>query len=178
MYSGVEGRPRYCPSIETRFTASPTRTAAIGFFIEPEGLNAHGLAKRHLSTLRFDVQYGLVRSIRSGERYIVQPVYYMLEYDTSLRGLNESGNRVIAGLLLPGQINNFPGAEETGDTRPAGWLQRRRRASKCEDSWCPSRDRYQLLLVDDRCGRTQRPYRMFTSRASATICVNDADLRP
>jgi len=184
LYSGViEGvGPRYCPSIEdkvVRFADKDTHQ----IFVEPEGLTTHEIYPNGISTsLPFDVQYQLVRSIRGFENAHITRPGYAIEYDyfdpRDLQPWLETKH--IAGLFFAGQINGTTGYEEAA---AQGLLAGMNAALQIQekDAWCPRRDEaYMGVLVDDLITRgTQEPYRMFTSRAEYRLLLREdnADLR-
>ena len=184
MYSGViEGvGPRYCPSIEDKIHRFADKDSH-QVFIEPEGLTTHELYPNGISTsLPFDVQLEIVRSIRGMENaHIVRPGY-AIEYDYfDPRDLKYSlETKVIAGLFFAGQINGTTGYEEAGAQGLLAGCNAALRAQG-KEAWCPRRDEaYIGVLVDDLITLgTQDPYRMFTSRAEYRLILREdnADLR-
>ncbi|WP_330925111.1 tRNA uridine-5-carboxymethylaminomethyl(34) synthesis enzyme MnmG [Candidatus Sororendozoicomonas aggregata] len=184
LFAGViEGvGPRYCPSIEdkiTRFTDKNSHQV----FIEPEGLNTHELYPNGISTsLPFDVQMDLVRSIKGLESAHITRPGYAIEYDYfDPRSLKYSlETRAIGGLFFAGQINGTTGYEEAAAQGLLAGLNAALRAQD-KESWCPRRDEaYIGVLVDDLITNgTSEPYRMFTSRAEYRLILREdnADLR-
>lgn len=184
MYTGViEGvGPRYCPSIEDKIHRFADKDSH-QVFIEPEGLTTHELYPNGISTsLPFDVQMDLVRSIKGFENaHIVRPGY-AIEYDFfNPQDLQYSlETKHIGGLYFAGQINGTTGYEEAG---AQGLLAGANAALRAQGkaSWCPRRDEAYLgVLVDDLITMgTREPYRMFTSRAEYRLLLREdnADLR-
>lgn len=184
MYAGViEGiGPRYCPSIEdkiVRFADKPSHQ----IFIEPEGLHTNELYPNGISTsLPFDVQMDLVRSMVGFEQAHITRPGYAIEYDFfNPQDLKYSlETKHISGLFFAGQINGTTGYEEAGAQGLLAGLNAALQV-KGQDSWCPRRDEaYIGVLVDDLiCLGTQEPYRMFTSRAEYRLLLREdnADIR-
>ncbi len=184
MYSGViEGiGPRYCPSIEDKIHRFADKSSH-QIFIEPEGLNTNEIYPNGISTsLPFDVQLNLVRSIKGMENAEIMRPGYAIEYDYfDPRDLKNSlETKAINGLFFAGQINGTTGYEEAG----AQGLLAGMNASlqvQGKEAWCPRRDEAYLgVLVDDLSTLgTKEPYRMFTSRAEYRLLLREdnADIR-
>jgi tRNA uridine 5-carboxymethylaminomethyl modification enzyme len=184
MFTGViEGvGPRYCPSIEDKVNRFGDKDSH-QIFIEPEGLTTHELYPNGISTsLPFDIQLALVRSIKGFENAHILRPGYAIEYDFfNPQDLKYSfETRALNGLFFAGQINGTTGYEEAGAQGLLAGLNAALRAQE-KDAWCPERDQaYIGVLADDLITLgTKEPYRMFTSRAEYRLMLREdnADTR-
>ena len=184
MYSGmIEGiGPRYCPSIEDKIHRFADKDSH-QVFVEPEGLTTHELYPNGVSTsLPFDVQHEVIRSMRGFENAHITRPGYAIEYDyfnpQDLKHTLET--KVISGLYFAGQINGTTGYEEAGAQGLLAGMNAAARALD-QDQWYPRRDEaYIGVLVDDLITHgTSEPYRMFTSRAEYRLVLREdnADIR-
>jgi tRNA uridine 5-carboxymethylaminomethyl modification enzyme len=184
MFTGkIEGvGPRYCPSVEDKINRFADKDSH-QIFLEPEGLTTHEVYPNGISTsLPFDIQYALVRSMPGLENAHILRPGYAIEYDyfdpRSLKSSFET--RQIGGLFFAGQINGTTGYEEAA---AQGMFAGINAALQCREqsAWVPGRDEAYLgVLVDDLITKgVTEPYRMFTSRAEFRLQLREdnADAR-
>jgi len=184
MYTGViEGvGPRYCPSIEDKITRFADKNSH-QIFVEPEGLTTHEVYPNGISTsLPFDVQMNLVRSIKGFENAFITRPGYAIEYDYfDPRDLKQSlESKFVQNLYFAGQINGTTGYEEAGAQGLIAGANAANRVKE-RDEFTLGRDQaYMGVLIDDLATLgTKEPYRMFTSRAEYRLLLREdnADIR-
>nr|VFJ48659.1 MAG: tRNA uridine 5-carboxymethylaminomethyl modification enzyme [Candidatus Kentron sp. FW] len=184
LYSGlIQGvGPRYCPSIEDKIVRFADKSSH-QIFVEPEGLDTRELYPNGISTsLPFDTQYALVRSIRGFENAHITRPGYAIEYDFfDSRDLKPNlETKAIPGLFFAGQINGTTGYEEAAAQGLLAGLNAVRYVRGQEPWWPRRNEAYLGVLIDDLITKgTTEPYRMFTSRAEYRLLLREdnADLR-
>ena len=183
MFTGkIEGvGPRYCPSVEDKINRFADKESH-QIFLEPEGLSTHEYYPNGISTsLPFDIQHQLVRSMAGLENAHILRPGYAIEYDffdpQQLKSTFET--RALGGLFFAGQINGTTGYEEAAAqglfAGVNAALQAGARTAWAGDSWLPGRDQAYLgVLVDDLITKgVSEPYRMFTSRAEYRLQLRE-----
>ena len=184
MFTGkIEGvGPRYCPSVEDKINRFADKDSH-QIFLEPEGLTTNEYYPNGISTsLPFDIQYALVRSMKGLENAHILRPGYAIEYDYfDPRALKSSfETRQINGLFFAGQINGTTGYEEAAAQGMFAGINAGLQARDME-AWTPRRDEAYLgVLVDDLTTQgVTEPYRMFTSRAEFRLQLREdnADMR-
>jgi tRNA uridine 5-carboxymethylaminomethyl modification enzyme len=178
LYTGViDGvGPRYCPSIEDKIVRFADKSSH-QIFIEPEGLSTYELYPNGISTsLPYDVQLDLLRSIKGFENAHITRPGYAIEYDYfNPQDLQYSlETRHVKGLFFAGQINGTTGYEEAAAQGLLAGINAALKV-KGEEAWCPRRDEAYLgVLIDDLITMgTREPYRMFTSRAEYRLLLRE-----
>ncbi len=184
MYTGViEGiGPRYCPSIEDKIHRFADKDSH-QIFVEPEGLNTHEIYPNGISTsLPFDVQMALVRSIKGFENAHITRPGYAIEYDFfDPRDLKQTlESKFVENLYFAGQINGTTGYEEAGAQGLIAATNAAARVQGKEELVLTRDQAYMGVLIDDLATLgTKEPYRMFTSRAEYRLLLREdnADIR-